>query len=197
MKTKTIYNPLIIYKWYYHNLSPFLLDYWICYSIWYETGFSAHNRIGILKADSDVDLTYEGDNTVLLQAVSKALLKEYQSWFTGEKRITGMINYLGRNIGILLRYSNALLLICWIAISINLFDTFSTFPHSSLSYNNRNKNPVTKHMLLGEKNQLRNFSLLVDAFVYREFKLMRVLVNKLQYKTQTEKRDPFDAWNEW
>jgi hypothetical protein len=41
-----------------------------------------------------VDVTYEGDNTVLLQAVAKALLQEFQSWFSGEKRITAMLGYL-------------------------------------------------------------------------------------------------------
>lgn len=32
-------------------------------------GFHAANRIGILKNDSDIDVTWEGDNTVLLQVL--------------------------------------------------------------------------------------------------------------------------------
>ena len=38
-------------------------------------GFKSSNRIGSLKADGDIQLTYEGDNYVLLQQVSRALLR--------------------------------------------------------------------------------------------------------------------------
>eukprot|EP00698_Gefionella_okellyi_P006599 TRINITY_DN1591_c0_g1_i2.p1 TRINITY_DN1591_c0_g1~~TRINITY_DN1591_c0_g1_i2.p1 ORF type:complete len:333 (-),score=99.04 TRINITY_DN1591_c0_g1_i2:84-1082(-) len=41
-------------------------------------GFGTANRIGILKNDLDVWLTFEGDNMVLLQQVSRFLLKEFQ-----------------------------------------------------------------------------------------------------------------------
>jgi acyl-CoA oxidase len=35
------------------------------------------NRIGQLKAEHDVQSTFEGDNNVLMQQVSKALLGDY------------------------------------------------------------------------------------------------------------------------
>ncbi|KAK9826635.1 hypothetical protein WJX74_007195 [Apatococcus lobatus] len=38
-------------------------------------GFSAENKIGPMKTDFDVDTTFEGDNTVLMQQVAKALLE--------------------------------------------------------------------------------------------------------------------------
>lgn len=44
-------------------------------------GYLAENRIGGLRADADVFTTYEGDNTVLAQLVTKALLTEYRSSF--------------------------------------------------------------------------------------------------------------------
>ncbi|KAK9816668.1 hypothetical protein WJX72_003499 [[Myrmecia] bisecta] len=37
-------------------------------------GFLAANKIGAMKTDMDVDVTFEGDNTVLMQQVAKALL---------------------------------------------------------------------------------------------------------------------------
>lgn len=40
-------------------------------------GLKTDNRIGQLKAEFDVQLTFEGDNNVLMQQVSKALLAEY------------------------------------------------------------------------------------------------------------------------
>nr|CAD1825976.1 unnamed protein product [Ananas comosus var. bracteatus] len=40
-------------------------------------GLKTENRIGILKSEYDVQSTFEGDNNVLLQQVSKALLGEY------------------------------------------------------------------------------------------------------------------------
>jgi hypothetical protein len=30
-------------------------------------GFAAANRIGMYKSDAEIDLTYEGDNTILMQ----------------------------------------------------------------------------------------------------------------------------------
>jgi len=41
-------------------------------------GFKSDSRIGVLKADTDTFLTYEGDNNILLQQVAKELLKEYK-----------------------------------------------------------------------------------------------------------------------
>ena len=40
-------------------------------------GLKTENRIGRLKAEHDVQSTFEGDNNVLLQQVSKALLGDF------------------------------------------------------------------------------------------------------------------------
>ncbi|KAG1334969.1 acyl-coenzyme A oxidase 3, peroxisomal [Cocos nucifera] len=40
-------------------------------------GLKTENRIGILKGEFDVQSTFEGDNNILMQQVSKALLGEY------------------------------------------------------------------------------------------------------------------------
>lgn len=45
---------------------------WCCFL----AGFLAANRIGPLKNDMDVDVTFEGDNTVMMQQVAKGLLEE-------------------------------------------------------------------------------------------------------------------------
>ncbi|HVM27988.1 MAG TPA: acyl-CoA dehydrogenase [Mycobacteriales bacterium] len=44
-------------------------------------GYLAENRFASLRNDSDVFVTFEGDNTVLLQLVAKTLLSEYASQF--------------------------------------------------------------------------------------------------------------------
>jgi acyl-CoA oxidase len=41
-------------------------------------GYIAANRIGALKADTDICTTFEGDNTVLMQLVGKNLLSEFK-----------------------------------------------------------------------------------------------------------------------
>lgn len=46
-------------------------------------GLKTDNRVGQIKSDYDVQLTFEGDNNVLMQQVSKALLADY---FTALKR---------------------------------------------------------------------------------------------------------------
>ncbi|MFV2196100.1 acyl-CoA dehydrogenase [Nocardiopsis sp. LOL_012] len=44
-------------------------------------GYLAENRIPQLKADSDIFTTFEGDNTVLLQQLTKGLLTDFQESF--------------------------------------------------------------------------------------------------------------------
>ncbi len=44
-------------------------------------GYMAVNRFASLKADTDVFTTFEGDNTVLMQLVAKALLGEFREQF--------------------------------------------------------------------------------------------------------------------
>lgn len=56
-------------------------------------GYAARNRFAALKADSDVFTTFEGDNTVLLQLVARALLTDFQSQFA-DSRVFGLVRYL-------------------------------------------------------------------------------------------------------
>jgi acyl-CoA oxidase len=44
-------------------------------------GYMWENRLGALKADSDILTTFEGDNTVLLQLVAKMLLTDFKQQF--------------------------------------------------------------------------------------------------------------------
>src|SRR5205823_10191723 len=44
-------------------------------------GYMSVNRLGDLKADTDVFTTFEGDNTILLQLVAKSLLTGYRDHF--------------------------------------------------------------------------------------------------------------------
>ena len=44
-------------------------------------GYLSENRLGELKADTDVFTTFEGDNTILLQLVAKSLLTDYRDEF--------------------------------------------------------------------------------------------------------------------
>jgi acyl-CoA oxidase len=56
-------------------------------------GYLSENRLGQLKADTDVFATFEGDNTVLLQLVAKELLTDYRDEF-GELDTLGMIRFV-------------------------------------------------------------------------------------------------------
>ena len=44
-------------------------------------GYGAENRFAFLKADSDVFTTFEGDNTVLMQLLTRGLLTDYKRQF--------------------------------------------------------------------------------------------------------------------
>eukprot|EP01112_Ceratiomyxa_fruticulosa_P014903 TRINITY_DN4322_c2_g1_i1.p1 TRINITY_DN4322_c2_g1~~TRINITY_DN4322_c2_g1_i1.p1 ORF type:complete len:686 (+),score=100.73 TRINITY_DN4322_c2_g1_i1:220-2277(+) len=123
-------------------------------------GFLAENMIGVMRADSDIDVTYEGQNTVLMQAVSKALLTEFISWFKGKKPITSMLKYTWQN-GYVGRYFRNQF---WLVQSLSSDD-------------------------------LRNPEVYLDAFAFREFKLLRQLAKSLREKTKVERLSSFQAWN--
>jgi acyl-CoA oxidase len=56
-------------------------------------GYLSENRIGDLKADSDIFTTFEGDNTVLMQLVAKGLLTKMKEEFH-EEGTMGVLRFL-------------------------------------------------------------------------------------------------------
>ncbi|MCA1981643.1 acyl-CoA dehydrogenase family protein [Nocardioides nematodiphilus] len=56
-------------------------------------GYLAENRFAALKADTDVFMTFEGDNTVLLQLVAKGLLTDYAGSFEDLDQL-GMVRFV-------------------------------------------------------------------------------------------------------
>ena len=56
-------------------------------------GYLTENRFASLRADSDVFVTFEGDNTVLLQLVAKTLLSDYAAQFEDLDAV-GMVRHL-------------------------------------------------------------------------------------------------------
>jgi hypothetical protein len=59
-------------------------------------GYLCENRLADLKADTDVFTTFEGDNTVLLQLVSKELLTSYGDHF-GDLDVLGTVRFRGHS----------------------------------------------------------------------------------------------------
>ncbi len=57
------------------------------------SGYMAVNRFASLRADTDVFTTFEGDNTVLMQLVAKALLSDFQEQFE-EARFLGIVRHV-------------------------------------------------------------------------------------------------------
>lgn len=70
-------------------------------------GYLAVNRFGAMRDDLDVFLTFEGDNTVLLQLVAKSLLTEYRHQFS-EMGLVGLVQYLSRRASDAVSASNPL-----------------------------------------------------------------------------------------
>lgn len=56
-------------------------------------GYLAENRIGVLKNDSEIYTTFEGDNTVLMQLVAKSRLTEFKQEFSN-MNLFGVLNYV-------------------------------------------------------------------------------------------------------
>ena len=61
-------------------------------------GYMAENGLTVLRGDADVFATFEGDNTVLLQLVSKGLLTDYKEMF-GDLDMRGQVQFAARAIG--------------------------------------------------------------------------------------------------
>ncbi|PKA46620.1 Acyl-coenzyme A oxidase 3, peroxisomal [Apostasia shenzhenica] len=53
-------------------------------------GLKSENRVGVLKSEFDVQSTFEGDNNVLMQQVSKALLSVYASAQSKKQQFKGL-----------------------------------------------------------------------------------------------------------
>ena len=60
-------------------------------------GYLSENRIGGLKADTDIFTTFEGDNTVLMQLVAKSLLTTFRQSFH-EEGTMGVLRFLATRI---------------------------------------------------------------------------------------------------
>jgi acyl-CoA oxidase len=58
-------------------------------------GYLAVNRFGRMKDDLDIFTTFEGDNTILMLQVAKALLTEFRQQFA-EQGVVGLFQYLTR-----------------------------------------------------------------------------------------------------
>lgn len=61
-------------------------------------GYSAYSRFGLLSNDHDITLTYEGDNTILIQQVGAYLLKQFSKQFQGDV-IRDSLTFLRMKIG--------------------------------------------------------------------------------------------------
>lgn len=62
-------------------------------------GYLVENRFAALRADSDVFVTFEGDNTVLMQLVAKTLLSDYAAQFEDLDAIGLVKNLTTRQAG--------------------------------------------------------------------------------------------------
>ena len=65
----------------------------ICREACGGSGYLWENRLGELKADTEIFTTFEGDNTVLMQLVAKSRLAEFKQEFN-EIKFLGLVKYI-------------------------------------------------------------------------------------------------------
>jgi len=70
----------------------------ICREACGGSGYLTENRLGTLKADTDIFTTFEGDNTVLMQLVAKGLLSGFQHQFH-DINFFGLVKYIANKAG--------------------------------------------------------------------------------------------------
>lgn len=61
-------------------------------------GYSAYARLGTIRDNNDVIVTWEGDNNVILQQVSRFLLRKIQKIMGGEVNDSPMLQFLNLNM---------------------------------------------------------------------------------------------------
>jgi acyl-CoA oxidase len=61
-------------------------------------GYLSENRLGQLKADTEIFTTFEGDNTVLMQLVAKGRLSVFQQEFN-EEGVFGLLRFVASWVG--------------------------------------------------------------------------------------------------
>jgi len=125
-------------------------------------GYISVNKICELRKDHDVFVTFEGDNTVLLQQVAKDLLAQYSKQFSGGI-FTGILSFITKQI------------------------------HDVVT-NIMEKNPLT----IDSNNERRILSkdFQLNAFKYREARLLHTLSLRLLTKVKRSKKDQYIAWTE-
>src|SRR5699024_10408187 len=69
----------------------------ICREACGGAGYMSENRIPQLKADSDIFTTFEGDNTVLLQQLTKGLITNFQDAF-GDLDQLGLVRFMAGKV---------------------------------------------------------------------------------------------------
>jgi acyl-CoA oxidase len=61
-------------------------------------GFSSYSKLGTLFNDNDINLTWEGDNHVLLQQTSKYVLEEVQQILQKGKKTNNSLFLFLQNV---------------------------------------------------------------------------------------------------
>ena len=59
--------------------------------------FFSSDHDSVMRADQDIHVTFDGDNTVLKQQVAKDLLDQYKHQFS-RGRFTGMLSFIGARV---------------------------------------------------------------------------------------------------
>lgn len=72
-----------------------------CRKICGGIGYSSHNRFGELLGQQDVNLTWEGDNNVLLQQTSGFIIKQVQKLYQGKKISLESLKFIEVNAQVL------------------------------------------------------------------------------------------------
>ena len=72
------------------------------------SGYLWENRLGELKADTEIFTTFEGDNTVLMQLVAKSRLAEFRQEFN-EIKFLGLVKYITKQAATTLTEMNPII----------------------------------------------------------------------------------------
>lgn len=121
-------------------------------------GFMSENGITLLRQDADVFATFEGDNTVLMQLVAKALLLEYKKTW-GDMDMRGTAQATARMLGdAIMERTTARAVIDRIMSGANLKDIGSRAWHVAM-FEDREK-----HTLEGLAKRMRAAAKASDVF---------------------------------